>query len=827
MFTCDVCDTTYVRQSSLNRHKRQSCRGQLPFSRKISKRSSNVEINSTLRSHDVVSPAESRIINNLCRRMEEKKKNVLVLTVDDDSFQWFGSTLGEQFSLENPEFIDKFFLYCKGSESRKTNVDENSNKNLLKENNYPLKPAVVKIEKVTLGDYTIKSEFNTSEHIGTFNGQCNGELKDHDVETSAKEVTDHDDFDNHNDDSIHNIDDGDDDNSDMLADGDSDDDIVDDDDNDDVGFSRDAKDSDERKMEDDRLERYTDREKCFNDIAEEFMQTEGSRMVDHILRKKCIPIKSFFYTVPDLNRGKYTCRKCGYKFIWKLHLETHQVKVPNCQEIRIFSSESQVLEMNITFVHSDLKVEITTKLNDLLLSQRIPLKCAVCGTDESFTRDQLTKHLIQHFGEAFVCNICGAGFYEVKSLSGHLREHFKKPYECSTCSWNFPTSAMLTLHTRLDICLDTTGENTVTIKSENEIKDSMFECTNCSEKIKGHGEMRKHMSDKHNISKDPLECVLCYKKFSFPELYYTHVTCHSPKRYHCPFCKKTYPNRNKLYQAHVQWHCDESDRYMCEMCGEKFKYKRYYDVHKRRHTGERPYICEVEGCGKDFRSPDGLKQHKWVHENRFFLCNYCGRKFKQPSLLNNHKKTHTEEWRYTCIYCPEKFHTLWRFKKHLAHTHPDKVTDIKEKFKITLHRCEMCPKVYYESEDYRCHLNTHKGIKPYPCTVCGKSFTDKSNMKAHEKTHSGGKKLKCELCPRRFDEEKYLKAHVERLHSNTVINISNNIEQTVTEMYAIVRQPIKNIKMESTLVPYQEDVDELRERTLQIIDETIREEVKF
>jgi uncharacterized Zn-finger protein len=33
------------------------------------------------------------------------------------------------------------------------------------------------------------------------------------------------------------------------------------------------------------------------------------------------------------------------------------------------------------------------------------------------------------------------------------------------------------------------------------------------------------------------------------------------------------------------------------------------------HTGEKPFACEVEGCGRHFSVVSNLRRHKKVHKN--------------------------------------------------------------------------------------------------------------------------------------------------------------------------------------------------------------------
>ncbi|EFN61759.1 Transcription factor Sp1, partial [Camponotus floridanus] len=58
-------------------------------------------------------------------------------------------------------------------------------------------------------------------------------------------------------------------------------------------------------------------------------------------------------------------------------------------------------------------------------------------------------------------------------------------------------------------------------------------------------------------------------------------------------------------------------------------------------TGERPFKCDVESCGKSFTRNEELTRHKRIHTGvRPHSCVVCGKRFGRKDHLKKHTRTH-------------------------------------------------------------------------------------------------------------------------------------------------------------------------------------------
>ncbi|KXJ71625.1 hypothetical protein RP20_CCG020141 [Aedes albopictus] len=136
---------------------------------------------------------------------------------------------------------------------------------------------------------------------------------------------------------------------------------------------------------------------------------------------------------------------------------------------------------------------------------------------------------------------------------------------------------------------------------------------------------------------------------------------------------------------------------VCDTCGELVS-QVSLEGHLNRHLGVKPFVCEIEGCGRRLYSKYSLQQHRHLHKSimRYYDCPDCGKRMKGTSCWMRHKKMHTEEPKHECNVCGKKF---------------------RRKFGLKLHSV------------------VHTGVAQFPCEICGKRFNVKHNLGAHYKTH--------------------------------------------------------------------------------------------
>ncbi len=108
----------------------------------------------------------------------------------------------------------------------------------------------------------------------------------------------------------------------------------------------------------------------------------------------------------------------------------------------------------------------------------------------------------------------------------------------------------------------------------------------------------------------------------------------------------------------------------CKVCNKSFYDASSLTKHRRTHTGEKPYQCEI--CKKDFRQKRHLADHiKTTHKKeRSFRCHFCGLFMAHRFSINRHLKR-----KHSNIYCPYCVDfdcgNMKGFRWHMEIAHPE------------------------------------------------------------------------------------------------------------------------------------------------------------
>ncbi|KAH9971433.1 hypothetical protein BGW80DRAFT_1322403 [Lactifluus volemus] len=309
----------------------------------------------------------------------------------------------------------------------------------------------------------------------------------------------------------------------------------------------------------------------------------------------------------------------------------------------------------------------------LLLSSKRIYQCTFDGCEKSYTKpSRLEEHERSHTGDRpFVCTTCNKSYLRETHLQAHVRSHLPKsdrPFVCeeSDCDKRFWTAQHLKVH-----------------KDVIHLGEKPFKCTHegCGAAFLKHHKLRAHLAGEHAPpGTKPYQCDHgdCTKSFSTNQKLRAHLKVHEEKRYTCvnAVCRTApesafYPTWTAL-QHHIR--TAHPPRCPHEDCtGRTFSSQKGLCAHlklheekaiedgnsdeeedtlprKRRRGGEigRDWKCEVEGCGKDFKSKQALTTHHAITHlgRRDFVCTVegCGRAFGYKHILQRHQaRTHVND----------------------------------------------------------------------------------------------------------------------------------------------------------------------------------------
>jgi uncharacterized Zn-finger protein len=148
-------------------------------------------------------------------------------------------------------------------------------------------------------------------------------------------------------------------------------------------------------------------------------------------------------------------------------------------------------------------------------------------------------------------------------------------------------------------------------------------------------------------------------------------------------------------------------------------------MHKRTHTGDKPYECDV--CNIRFSQSSNLATHEKTHtQDKPYECVVCKKRFSESHKLTRHKKQCFE-----CAKCKKTFTQRKSLKRHwIVHSRDG------------LLFCNSCGVEIIQEQGLVCEILSGDY---FVCDKCDKQFPDIESLYQH-KAKDHGTSYQCDLC---------------------------------------------------------------------------------
>lgn len=118
----------------------------------------------------------------------------------------------------------------------------------------------------------------------------------------------------------------------------------------------------------------------------------------------------------------------------------------------------------------------------------------------------------------------------------------------------------------------------------------------------------------------------------------------------CDKCSQTFSNASAL-RKHILAIHEKIKLFECNVCERSFSRKDIYQLHIRKHNGEKPYQCNV--CEYKSSDPAALRRHKNRHSGKMnYFCHLCNYQSIQITSLKYHMEKKHPKHQEGPLNCP-------------------------------------------------------------------------------------------------------------------------------------------------------------------------------
>jgi uncharacterized Zn-finger protein len=452
--------------------------------------------------------------------------------------------------------------------------------------------------------------------------------------------------------------------------------------------------------------------------------------------------------------GRKRCGYCGMLFTYNENLRQH-VKIIHHNDI--FGRNKDIVEHNeatepISSSKKFLKVqsqggdeaEETSDVDKIdtfkkMDKRQVTIRNHVKGKEfKCYTCDEEFSHIDDvgdHMVDTGHCGLPLGALEGKRELKVRIRNSGEQCYVCTLCKMEFRKRDGCEKHIEAATC--------------KKRYKRLCPITNCRILFRNFNYFKAHMITMHK-DEFPFKCEECGKEFEQTSALNSHRNSHYKDTQHiqadvlnsdtpltCHICKERFRNNIDL-RAHKEAMHDIQRKFMCDICGKKYKRKEnlkdhIYMVHERDPAKD---FVSCPTCGKALASQRSLRFHmRFAHTDaKPCICEICGYSTKQLGNLAFHmRNTHSDTRPYECEWpsCGKTFKDRQLWQRHMQR-HELTVGNLeKARTYGPVFTCKVCHKGFCGKYNLEKHMLCHTSECPLSCSVCGKGVKRMSSLRRH------------------------------------------------------------------------------------------------